>query len=318
MRLALALPVLVLCLLCLALVLGWHKNSPAPGKADASTQGTVSARDADVTVGTLAGDVSDPVQIQQNLLEGALDVSNRYSFTVSIEANPSTTEEGTLTCSGLVIAPRLVLTAGHCVCGWHKTETNGNRDEALIDRSACASSATITAMIYQPRKPGGAPRAIHDRHRGEVRPHPELRIVRDAPGQLTTVHANLALILLEEPVQELAPPPKLADSEARLDESLITVGYGSDESGPKLHGQRRFNTSRVVTIPGDHERILLSPPKQLLYQNDSGGPCLRESPEGDVLVGISNRGLGNESNCLSTYFHRDWLRKEILEAAQPR
>ncbi|KFE64252.1 hypothetical protein DB31_2046 [Hyalangium minutum] len=221
-------------------------------------------------------------------------------------------------CSGLLLAPRLVLTVGHCVCGWHKAEADGDLNEALIDRSDCASSATIIAMIYQTRKPGRAPTAIHDQHRGEVRPHPELRIVRDASGKLTTVHANLALILLEEPVQDVAPPPKLADSEARLDEPLITVGYGNDESGAALYGERRFNTSRVVSLPGDRERIFLSPPGQLLYQDDSGGPCLRESPQGDVLVGVSNRGLNNESICLSTYFHREWLTKQLLEATQPK
>ncbi len=142
--------------------------------------------------------------------------------------------------------------------------------------------------------------------------------MRDASGKLTTVHANLALILLEEPVQDAAPPPKLGDAEARLDEPLITVGYGNDEGGAALHGERRFNTSRVVSIPENRERILLSPPRQLLYQNDSGGPCLRESPEGDVLVGVSSRGLNNESSCLSTYFHREWLTKQLLDAAQPK
>jgi hypothetical protein len=318
MRPTLVLAMLILSLLCLALVHGWPQGSHAPGKADASPQEAEASRDAGGTHGTLAGDVSDPVQIPQNFLEGALDVSNRYSFTISVEANPSAPEEGVRLCSGLVLAPRLVLTAGHCVCGWHKAETDGAREEARIDRSDCASSATITAMSYQPRKPGRAPTAIHDQHRGEVRPHPELRIVRDASGKLTTVHANLALIFLEEPVQDVAPPPKLADSAARMDEPLITVGYGNDESGAALHGERRFNTSRVVNLPEGGERILLSPPRQLLYQDDSGGPCLRESPRGDVLVGVSNRGLNNESSCLSTYFHKEWLTQQLLQAAQPK
>ena len=112
------------------------------------------------------------------------------------------------------------------------------------------------------------------------------------------------------------PPPMLAESDARLDEPLTTVGYGNDERGAALHGERRFNTSRVVSLSEDRERILLSSPGHLLYQNDSGGPCLRERPEGDVLVGISNRGLNNESSCLSTYFHREWLRKQLLEIVQ--
>jgi hypothetical protein len=305
-------------LLCLALVLIGCKDSSAQGKADASTQQTASVRDADVPLGTLAGDVPAPVQVQQNLLEGEVDVSNRYSSTVLIEANPSTTEAGALKCSGLLVAPRLVLTAGHCVCSQHKTETSSNPGGNIIDRSACASTATITAMTYQQQRPGENLRAMHERHRGEVHPHPELRIVLDPQGNITAIHANLAVILLEEPVPELASPPKLAESEVQPEEPVITVGYGNDGSGPELYGQRRFNKGRVVRLAENHEQIFLTPPKRFLYENDSGGPCLRESPQGDVLVGISNRGLGNESNCLSTYFHREWLRREILKADQPR
>lgn len=293
--------VLILSVLCLALVLGWPKGARAPGEADASTQKGGATR-------------ADPAELPRNLLEGALDVANRYSFTVSVDANPFAAGEGARLCSGLLLAPRLVLTAGHCVCGWLKAGTEGAQGAALMDRSGCVSSATITAMIYQPREPGRAPRAIHDQRRGEVLPHPELRIERDASGQLTAIHANLALILLEGPVQDVAPPPPLADSEVRQDEPLITVGYGNDPEGTALHGERRFNMSRVVGLSEDRERILLSPPRQWLYQDDSGGPCLRESPEGDVLVGVSNRGLNNESFCLSTSFHREWLSKQLLEA----
>jgi hypothetical protein len=317
MRPTLVLTVLVLGLLCLGLLLGWPAGAPPSGKTDASTQASVAPTNAAVTIKPLAEEVSGPVLLPRNLLEGVLDVSNRYSFTVKVEAHFSAQQEAQQLCSGLLLAPRLVLTAGHCVCDWYKPETADAQDEAVIDLSGCASHATVTAMIYQPRAPGRPPTALHANHRGEVRPHPELRIVRDTLDRITTIHANLALIFLEEPVLDAAPAPRIADSDARLNEPLITVGYGNDERGMALHGERRFNTSRVIEISEDHERVVLSPPRRALYQHDSGGPCLQEISKKDVLVGVSNRGLGNESSCSSASLHREWLAKQLSDKIEP-
>ena len=157
MRSALVLPVLALSLLVLALVMAWPKGSHAPGKTDASTQETGAPRGTGASLAHWRETCRSLSRSPQNSLEGALDVSNRYSFTVAVEANPSATGEGAQLCSGLLLTPRLVLTAGHCVCGWHKAEAGGHQGEAFMDRSGCTSFATITSMIYQPRTPGRAP-----------------------------------------------------------------------------------------------------------------------------------------------------------------
>jgi hypothetical protein len=167
-------------------------------------------------------------------------------------------------------------------------------------------------MVYQPPGQGEHPRAVHERHHGEIRAHPELKLVLDERGSATTVHANLAVIVLDEALPKLFPPVRLTESDTQPHETLVTVGYGSRPGLPELFGQRRFNKRRVVKLSAEHEQILLEPSSRPSYENDSGGPCLRETPQGDVLAGISNRGLGSEPLCMNIYFHREWLRQEIL------
>jgi hypothetical protein len=307
MRPNLMLTALVLSVLCLGLLSSWPKAPSVHEEAAATIQAPGAPTDAAVTVEPLAREISGPVLVPRNLLEGTVDVSNRYAFTVKVEAHFSAQQEGQDLCSGLLLTPRIVLTAGHCVCAWHKPEKDDAQVEAVIDLSDCASHATVHAMIYKSKVPGRPPTALHANHRGEIRPHPELRVVRDALDKLTTIHANLALIFLEEPVLDITPAPRIAAPDARLNEPLTTVGYGNDEKDLTPHGDRRFNTSHITAVSMNKERIALTQPKRALYQNDSGGPCLQSSSAGDAIVGISNRGLGNESSCSSIDSHREWL-----------
>jgi Trypsin len=303
--------VLVGSLLGLALVLGACKERPGREKADASTQDTAPERDAEPIFESLAGDVVDPVRIPQISLDGEVDAENRYLSTVLIEASSPTDAMNTLRCSGVLMAPRLVLTAGHCVCTQHKDQGG-----TVIEQSDCLSTATVISMTYQRRKPGENLRALHEHYRGKIRPHPELRIQLDAQQRLTSVHADLAIILLEEPMPDRIIPLKLAESGLQPEEPLVLSGYGSNGTGSGLYGERRFNKVRVARVSEDHERIFLDQPRRPRYANDSGGPCLREVEQGGLLVGISIRGLGSEPMCMSMRFHKDWLREELLKAVK--
>lgn len=287
------------------------KDHPAREPAGPSPQPTSSTLDASSPPGALTGEILEPVEIPLLQLAGEVDVANRYLFTVLIEAQTSSAKADARRCSGVIIAPDLILTAGHCVCRLQSTES---APQAFIDDSACATTATLTAMTYLPPEPGESARAIHARYEGSIHPHPELKILLDEQGLVTSSHANLALILLTAPLPERFRPVKLAETNVAPNASLVTVGHGNDGSGADLYGKRRFNVTRVISLPAGEDRIFLDSPKQPLFANDSGGACLRETAQGFELIGISNRGLGKTPACTSIYSHRAWLRDEFLRA----
>ena len=65
--------------------------------------------------------------------------------------------------------------------------------------------------------------------------------------------------------------------------------------------------------PGS-DGVLFEQPKRDLFKGDSGGPCIRESPKGLSLLGISARSLGTEPTFTSIHPYRSWLHSAIRSA----
>jgi len=87
------------------------------------------------------------------LLGGKIDVDNRFAGTVIV------TPDGPFgMCSGLLIAPRLVLTAGHCVCARQKAPKPQGQADLVINAGSCAATASVTTVFYESSKSRGARR----------------------------------------------------------------------------------------------------------------------------------------------------------------
>lgn len=253
-------------------------------------------------------------------LAGSEDYRNYYSAAVEV-----TTSEPMLAgihgrCSGVLLGPRLVLTAGHCVCVRRPANTPGDEGKVIIDGDSCSQNPTVTMMLWDASTgdnfiPSGS--WSKDYTGIEVRPHPAFQILLDQEGRVESSRADLALILLQTPVERNYAPLRLSDEDVRAGETFVLVGGTSDEfQGRRRWGDRVFMRYKAVQIMGPgSDRVLFEQPKRELFKGDSGGPCLRENQTGPVLVGISSRGLGKEPTFTRIHPYRSWLRSAIRSVA---
>jgi hypothetical protein len=251
------------------------------------------------------------------LLAGEIDTGNRFLSVVSISTQvPNGWRKGTH-CSGVLLAPRLVLTAGHCVCKRQERHGPGRESRTVIEASSCATRASVSTAIYEP-PPTGEYSIRIERYKGQVRPHPELKIVLDSLGQVIfSSMADLAFIVLDKPVRMPLAPVSLAETGVEAHESIIMVSYNFDEDPGSTLGDRRITRYKVTRIqePGD-ERVLFHQPQRHAFKGASGGPCLRQTGQGFTLVGISSRGLGQDPAFTGIQPYRAWIINEVHRATQ--
>jgi hypothetical protein len=149
---------------------------------------------------------------------GERDKENRYSSTVMVSTKSAASVDHK-ECSGVIIAPRLVLTAGHCVCARREAADGG----AVVDGSRCTPEATVLTFVYGAS--GKSSRTVSEEYYGQVRPHPDLKLILDAQEAVVSSKADLALVSLDEPVEGGFPPMALAQEreEANTPSSLSVM-----------------------------------------------------------------------------------------------
>ncbi len=203
----------------------------------------------------------------------------------------------------MLIAPRLVLTAATCVCASAEPHAPAPEAGSAHDAAICAPTAAVTVVAYEPPANGEDSKSQNWEHKGSVRP-------------LVTRDAELAVVLLDRPVKGVVPST-LAETEAEVGEPIVIVGYPRDTPDRGIHRKRHFNRSKLqkAATSGDPPRLVTHPSPRA-DAGLRGGPCLRETGEGTVLVGILSGEAGEDSVLTSTYSHRDWLLEEIQRAAQ--
>jgi hypothetical protein len=259
-----------------------------------------------------------PTQARLMELAGRVDTANRYPSGVLITVEFG--QDRRSVCSGAIISRWLVVTAGHCVCRSRPVTSEPGSPREIIDNSACARAAEVQTMLYEPAvlMANTDVPVRRDYIEGEVQPHPELRVLVDE-GQVASSHADLAVIILKEPLGERFRPLPLADSEVELNETLVITGSGHDELSRRYDGERRFSRNRVTEVlPSGGGRMRIEQPSGHHYKGDSGGPCLREGPGGAILAGVSSRNLGEGEAITSIYEYRDWLLEEIQSAEESK
>ncbi|MBN1203426.1 MAG: trypsin-like serine protease [Myxococcaceae bacterium] len=240
-----------------------------------------------------------PINRRMYLQAGRPDFSNRYATTVMVTSKDPL--EGA-ECSGLLVSPRVVLTAASCVCG----NPNG---------PACAEHAYASTIIYKEVIREDLADFRVRTYRGVVSPHPEFRLLRDGDGGVVSSQADLAMIVLEEPVELEFARHQLREEESKPGELLHMAGYGYGTQWGQLYGMRfvrRDKVTRTATSGGG--RVVYEQQGAFLYNGFHGGPCFHEDEGGRWLAGIVSVGAGRELAFTSLYPYQDWLKAGIQRA----
>lgn len=230
---------------------------------------------------------------------------------VAIFIDKSTDFPEGLFCSGVLVAPNLVMTARHCVGGLTgalspKCEDSGSYPATRPKAPAPANTFEVvnTTDAYGSDKPTKVKRVF----------------VPPDPDGTTLCGHDVAMLELEQPLAGAVHEPSL-DGPPAEGATFSAVGYGYNADGAGDGTRRRLDGSKIVHL--GERRVngaLLNVANDWLADvgpcgGDSGSPALDASGK---IIGIMSRGpatVCTEMTYTRVDVFADWIRESTREAS---
>ena len=195
-------------------------------------------------------------------------------------------------CTAALIAPRLLLTARHCVSTTDEQVACDSDGTPLLGASIISNHDPANLFVFtgkdRPELIGDAPPTLDPTKWKPAAQGAE--IIDDKSG--TLCNHDLALLLLKEPILDVPVATLRLDGDAASGEKLVTVGWGVTygEIEPSKRQQRR---GVVVKRVGPSDELPVLTKSEFLFDEsiclgDSGGPVFAE--ETNAIVGVVSRG----------------------------
>jgi hypothetical protein len=219
------------------------------------------------------------------------ELENNESSTVSIKLN------GNPHCTGTIIQPKVILTAGHCVAQVDNGQAlefmnMGRLTVHVLINQNITETANVTDVLMYP---------LWD-------------------GQGFTDGNDAALMYLDQALTPTPVPLDTVDPTNRVGTVGKAVGFGvTDSNNPQSNaiGNKMSVGLKVLELTSGGKLLSLGSPDQIHRSQcfgDSGGPLFFQSAQGQVVSGITSYGDRNcsiEAFSTSVFHKLDWINQNI-------
>jgi V8-like Glu-specific endopeptidase len=198
-----------------------------------------------------------PAAARRPIVDGTSDTGDPAAVAIGAR-RVGCAERLAVRCSGTLVAPRLVLTAAHCVLDPRLASSL----EVMFGSAVDAPDAAFRQVVH-------------------VAVHPEYRDDGDA--------ADLAALILDTPAP-VAPATLGAEAidPTWVDTQVRVVGFGQALSTDLVTGVKRSGTAVITEVGATGFRIAASP--AMSCHGDSGGPVLVTRGGAEVVIGSTSTG----------------------------